>query len=59
MNVSPDKRLVFFEREKELFSLLRSSLLATFAPHLGHVDTSDRSISANDQSQLGLFSGVF
>ncbi|VDK86186.1 unnamed protein product [Litomosoides sigmodontis] len=52
VNVSPDKRLVFFEREKELFSLLRSSLLATFAPHLGHVDTSDRSINASDQSQL-------
>ncbi|KAK6106948.1 DNA mismatch repair protein MutL family protein [Brugia pahangi] len=43
VNVAPDKRSVFFEREKELFALLRASLLATFAPHLGHVNTSNRS----------------
>ncbi|KAM3720624.1 Mismatch repair endonuclease PMS2 [Dirofilaria immitis] len=43
---------VFFEREKELFALLRASLLATFAPHLGHVDTSNQSITTNDLSHL-------
>ncbi|EJD74284.1 CBR-PMS-2 protein [Loa loa] len=52
VNVSPDKRSVFFEREKELFALLRASLLATFAPHLGHVDISNRSTTANDLSHL-------
>ncbi|MCP9260449.1 Mismatch repair endonuclease PMS2 [Dirofilaria immitis] len=41
-----------FEREKELFALLRASLLATFAPHLGHVDTSNQSITTNDLSHL-------
>ncbi|KAL3998980.1 DNA mismatch repair protein MutL family protein [Acanthocheilonema viteae] len=53
MNVSPDKRSVFFEREKELFSLLHASLLATFAPHLGHVNTSSRLTDTNHLSYLG------
>ncbi|KAK6026477.1 DNA mismatch repair protein [Ostertagia ostertagi] len=35
VNVTPDKRMVFFEREKELLALIRSSLLATFHPLLG------------------------
>ncbi|VDD86524.1 unnamed protein product [Enterobius vermicularis] len=35
VNVSPDKQMVYFEREKDLFALLRSSLLATFVPLLG------------------------
>lgn len=35
MNVTPDKRMVFFEREKELLALIRSSFLATFHPLLG------------------------
>uniref|UniRef100_A0A8R1XPX1 DNA mismatch repair protein S5 domain-containing protein n=1 Tax=Onchocerca volvulus TaxID=6282 RepID=A0A8R1XPX1_ONCVO len=50
VNVSPDKRSVFFEREKQLFAMLRASLLATFAPHLGHVDISSQ--STNDLSHL-------
>ncbi|VDO51177.1 unnamed protein product, partial [Onchocerca flexuosa] len=52
VNVSPDKRSVFFEREKQLFALLRASLLATFAPHLGHVDISNQSTNTNDISHL-------
>ncbi|RCN36942.1 DNA mismatch repair protein [Ancylostoma caninum] len=35
VNVTPDKRMVFFEREKELLALIRSSFLATFHPLLG------------------------
>ncbi|VDN18697.1 unnamed protein product [Gongylonema pulchrum] len=45
VNISPDKRSVFFEREKELFALLRASLLATFAPHLGHAGSLNTPIS--------------
>uniref|UniRef100_A0A158Q6Z9 DNA_mis_repair domain-containing protein n=1 Tax=Elaeophora elaphi TaxID=1147741 RepID=A0A158Q6Z9_9BILA len=52
VNVSPDKRSVFFEREKELFALLRASLLATFAPHLGHVGTLNRCTNPNDLPHL-------
>ncbi|WKX89615.1 hypothetical protein Q1695_008902 [Nippostrongylus brasiliensis] len=35
VNVTPDKRMVFIDREKELLALVRSSLLATFHPLLG------------------------
>ncbi|MFH4978880.1 hypothetical protein AB6A40_005589 [Gnathostoma spinigerum] len=41
VNVSPDKRTVFFEREKDLFAVLRASLLATFAPILGRTGSVD------------------
>ncbi|VDN21706.1 unnamed protein product [Gongylonema pulchrum] len=47
VNISPDKRSVFFEREKELFALLRASLLATFAPHLGHAGSLNTPISSD------------
>lgn len=52
VNVTPDKRMVFFEREKELLALIRSSLLATFHPLLGSYtsveDNKSRGIDRRD-----------
>ncbi|VDM26866.1 unnamed protein product [Toxocara canis] len=44
VNVAPDKRSVFYEREKELFAVVRSSLLATFAPCLGQTQSVEAAI---------------
>ncbi|KAJ1360354.1 hypothetical protein KIN20_019299 [Parelaphostrongylus tenuis] len=35
VNVTPDKRTVLFDHEKELLALIRSSVLATFSPSPG------------------------
>uniref|UniRef100_A0A915B1E2 Mismatch repair endonuclease PMS2 n=2 Tax=Parascaris univalens TaxID=6257 RepID=A0A915B1E2_PARUN len=39
VNVAPDKRSVFYEKEKELFAVVRASLLATFEPCLGQIQS--------------------
>nr|CDJ83098.1 ATP-binding region and DNA mismatch repair protein and MutL domain containing protein [Haemonchus contortus] len=51
VNVTPDKRMVFFEREKELLALIRSSMLATFHPLLGAYTSVEDSRSKDDESR--------
>ena len=53
MNVSPDKQMVYFEREKDLFALLRSSLLATFVPLLGCTQSVPTNKAWEKEKQLG------
>ncbi|VDN57583.1 unnamed protein product [Dracunculus medinensis] len=56
VNISPDKRSVFFEYEKELFALLRSSLLATFEPVLGCTQSlNDRSKNYQSENSSDTF----
>ncbi|KJH53007.1 DNA mismatch repair protein [Dictyocaulus viviparus] len=46
VNVTPDKRVVFFEQEKELLAIIRSSFLATFHPLLGsYISTEEKNDS--------------
>uniref|UniRef100_F1KTY7 Mismatch repair endonuclease PMS2 n=1 Tax=Ascaris suum TaxID=6253 RepID=F1KTY7_ASCSU len=62
VNVAPDKRSVFYEKERELFAVVRASLLATFEPCLGqtqsveapimrfHQDNAERSIASTSSA---------
>lgn len=40
VNVTPDKRTVFFDKERQLLALIRASLNATFEETLSVVDSS-------------------
>lgn len=52
VNVSPDKRTVFFQHEKELFAKFRASLIATFGQVSGMCPRSAvKSTSANQLSE--------
>ncbi|VDM83273.1 unnamed protein product [Strongylus vulgaris] len=51
VNVTPDKRMIFFEREKELLALIRSSFLATFHPLLGSYTSVANKITSNDNEK--------
>uniref|UniRef100_A0A0N5CJ22 DNA_mis_repair domain-containing protein n=1 Tax=Thelazia callipaeda TaxID=103827 RepID=A0A0N5CJ22_THECL len=53
VNVAPDKRSVFFVHEKELFALLRASLIATFTPYLGLIGTSSSSLRTESLLRIG------
>uniref|UniRef100_A0A158R598 DNA_mis_repair domain-containing protein n=1 Tax=Syphacia muris TaxID=451379 RepID=A0A158R598_9BILA len=57
VNVSPDKQTVFFEREKDLLALLRSSLLATFVPVFGQTETLPTNKAWEKESQFGYEQG--
>ncbi|CAJ0593653.1 unnamed protein product [Cylicocyclus nassatus] len=51
VNVTPDKRMIFFQREKELLALIRSSFLATFHPLLGsYTSVVDRIANKNNEN---------
>uniref|UniRef100_A0A1I7Z4F3 DNA_mis_repair domain-containing protein n=1 Tax=Steinernema glaseri TaxID=37863 RepID=A0A1I7Z4F3_9BILA len=47
VNVSPDKRSVFVEHEKELFALVHSSMLATFTAVQGRYESVEHKASRN------------
>ncbi|KAK6040878.1 DNA mismatch repair protein [Cooperia oncophora] len=55
VNVTPDKRMVFFEREKELLALIRSSILATYHPLLGAYTSVEDTRSKGNVSYLKWF----
>ncbi|VDO26782.1 unnamed protein product, partial [Haemonchus placei] len=59
VNVTPDKRMVFFEREKELLALIRSSMLATFHPLLGAYTSVEDSRSKGDEAHFTMTLDAF